>query len=125
MAVARRAYEVSLALLREVGAERDAAGTLHNSAHACLHKGDLERAAALFRESLLAQQAIGNEAGVAECLLGLGALAASNRLPGAAARLLAAADVVRLPTANLWPAERMEHDRYLSSPTSRAATSCC
>jgi non-specific serine/threonine protein kinase len=109
---ARLAYEESVDLLREVGAGRDVAGALHNLAHACLHLGDVERAQALFRESLLAQQALENAPGIAECLVGFAALAVNGGLPGAGARLLAAAEAVRPPIPYVWPAERMEYEYY-------------
>jgi non-specific serine/threonine protein kinase len=111
---ARLLYEESVALLRELGQGRDVAGALHNLAHACLHLGEAERAAALFRESLLAQQALENASGVAENLLGFAALASRTGLPGAGARLLAAASVVAPPAAYTWPAERMEQAYYVA-----------
>jgi predicted ATPase/DNA-binding CsgD family transcriptional regulator len=113
-AAAQSFYEESVALLRELGHGRDVAGALHNLAHACLHLDEVERAAALFRESLLAQQALENASGVAESLLGFAALAARSGLPGAGARLLAAASVVAPPAAYVWPAERMEQAYYVA-----------
>jgi non-specific serine/threonine protein kinase len=111
---ARLAYEESLALLRELGVGRDVAGALHNLAHACLRLDEVERAAALFRESLLAQQALENASGLAECLLGFAALAVFTGLPGTGARLLAAAEITRPPAAIQWPAERMAQEYYLA-----------
>jgi hypothetical protein len=83
---ARPLYEESVALLRELGHGRDG-GALHNLAHAC--PSGRGRAAALFRESLLAQQALENASGVAEP--GLRCARGARRLPGMGARLLAAA----------------------------------
>jgi non-specific serine/threonine protein kinase len=113
-AAARLAYEQGVALLREVGAGRDVAGALHNLAHACLHLGDAERAQALFQESLMSQQALQNGPGIAECLAGFAALAVSAGLPGAGARLLAAAAEMRPPPPFVWPAEQKENDHYLA-----------
>jgi non-specific serine/threonine protein kinase len=109
---ARVAYDEAVALLQEVGAGRDLAGAQHNLAYACLHLGDAERATALFRESLLAQQSLENVPGVAECLVGFAALAVGAGLPGAGARLLAAAEVLRPPIPYVWPAERLEYEYY-------------
>ncbi len=55
-----------------------------------------------------------NTPGVAECLIGFAAMAAVCGLPGAAARLLAAAVAIggeRVATA--WAATRMEYEHYL------------
>ncbi|MDP9353313.1 MAG: LuxR C-terminal-related transcriptional regulator, partial [Chloroflexota bacterium] len=111
---ARTAYEESIILLREIGAVRDLASALHNLGHTCLHRGDVQRAHALFSESMAVQLAQRNTPGVAECLIGFAAMAAVCGLPGAAARLLAAAVAIggeRVATA--WAATRMEYEHYL------------
>jgi non-specific serine/threonine protein kinase len=111
---ARLAYDESVILLREVGAVRDMAGSLHSLGHACLRLGDAERALSLFRESLLAQQSLENVPGIAECLVGFAALAVGAGLPGAAARLLAAGEAARQPSPTVWPAEQMEYEYYVA-----------
>ncbi len=111
---AQTAYEESIALLREIGAVRDLASALHNLGHNCLHLGDVQRAHALFTESLAAQLAQQNTPGVAECLIGFAAMAVVCGVPGAGARLLAAAVAIggeRVATA--LAATRMEYEHYL------------
>ncbi len=114
-AQAQTAYEESLSLLRELGAVRDLASALHNLGHTRLHLGDVERAHALFSESLAAHQAQHNTPGVAECLIGFAAMAVVCGLPAAGARLFAAAVAIggqRIATA--WAATRMEYEHYLA-----------
>ena len=112
---AQAAYEQSLAGLRQIGAARDQAAVLHNLAHACLHLGDLSQAHKYFSESMAMQQEQNNVQGIAECLIGFGAMASVSGVPASAARLLAAAAALagNTPLAQ-WPAERMEYEYYLS-----------
>jgi non-specific serine/threonine protein kinase len=112
---ARTAYDESISLLREINAVRDLASVLHNLGHTCLHLGDVERAHALFNESIVIQQSQRNTPGVAECLMGFAALAVVCGLPTAGARLLAAAVAIggeRVATA--WAATRMEYEHTLA-----------
>jgi predicted ATPase/DNA-binding CsgD family transcriptional regulator len=113
---AQAAYEHGLERLRQIGATRDEAAVLHNLAHAHLHQGHLNEARLLFRESMLVRKGEGDKQGLAECLIGFGAVAAASGMPARAACLLAAA--VALGGKALltqWPAERMEYDYYLSA----------
>ena len=112
---AQPAYEESISLLSELDAVRDLASALHNLGQTCLHLGDVERAHALFSESMASQQAQRNTLGVAECLIGFAAMAVVCGLPGAGARLLAAAVAIggeRVATA--WAATRMEYEHTLA-----------
>ena len=112
---AETAYEESISILREIGAIRDLASVLHNLGHTRLRLGDVERAHALFSESIAAQLSQGNTPGVAECLLGFAAMAAACHLPAAGARLLAAAVAIgeeRVATA--WAATHMEYEHTLA-----------
>jgi non-specific serine/threonine protein kinase len=111
---AQTAYEESISLLRKIDAVRDLASALHNLGHACLHLGKVERAKALFSESMVSHQEQGNRPGMAECLLGFAALAITAGLPAAGARLLAAAAAIggRHITSE-WAATRMEYEHYL------------
>lgn len=113
--LARSAYEESISLLRDIGAVRDLASALHNLGHTCLHLGEVERAHALFSESIAAQLAQRNTPGGAECLIGFAAMAVVCGLPAAGARLLAAAAAIggeRVTTS--WAATRMEYEQYLA-----------
>jgi len=109
-------YERSVAILRELTAQRDLAANLRNLGYACLRLDEIERAHALFQESITIQQTLGNVPGVAECLLGFAAVAILRGLPAAGARLLAAFGAVsgpRFVVATAWRATRMEYEHYL------------
>jgi predicted ATPase/DNA-binding CsgD family transcriptional regulator len=123
-AEAQIAYEQSVALLRELGATHDdLAAPLHNLGHACLHLGDVERAQALFTESMAACQAQHNPSGmIAECLIGFAALAIVHGSPAAGARLLAAAVAIGAQRAkSSWVAMRMEYEHYLALARAKLA----
>jgi serine/threonine-protein kinase PknK len=110
---AQTRYESGVELLRDLGATRDLAAPLESLGHACLHLGDVERAYALFDESLAIHQAQQNAPGAAACLIGFAALAVVQGLPGAAARLLAAAAALGVHHAkSSRAATRMEYDHY-------------
>jgi DNA-binding CsgD family transcriptional regulator/tetratricopeptide (TPR) repeat protein len=112
---ARADYQESIALLREIGAVRDLASSLHNLGYTYLHLGNLERAHALFNESMRLQHTQQNTPGVAECLMGFGAMAVVCGIPAAGARLLAAAIAIGGERVTMtWAATRMEYERYLA-----------
>jgi non-specific serine/threonine protein kinase len=114
-AEAQAAYEQSVALLRDLGATRDLANPLHNLGHTCLHLGDVERAYALFAESMAAHQAQQNRPGMAECLIGFAALAVVRGSPAAGTRLLAAAVALGVQNAkSSWVVTRREYEYYLA-----------
>jgi non-specific serine/threonine protein kinase len=114
-AEAQAAYEQTVALLRDLGATHDLAVPLHNLGHACLHLGDVERAYALFTESLALHQAQHNAPGMAECLIGFAALAVVQGSPAAGARLLATAGTLGVRHAkSSWAATRREYEHYLA-----------
>jgi non-specific serine/threonine protein kinase len=114
-AEAQSATEQSVALLRGLGAMHDVAAPLHNLGHACLHLGDVERAHALFTESLSVHQDQQNRPGMAECLIGFAALTVVRGLPAAGARLLAAAGALGVHHAkSSWAVTRREYEHYLT-----------
>jgi len=111
---ARTNYEESISLLQEIHANRDLASVYHNLGHACLHLDDLEKATALFQDSMILHQEQGNEAGMTECLLGFAALAIVSELPGAGARLLAtAANIGGGKITGEWASTSMTYEYYL------------
>jgi ATP/maltotriose-dependent transcriptional regulator MalT len=115
-AEARHLYEQSLSIFRELDASLDAAGVLIGLAHCDLHLGQVERAHTLLNESLEVQRAQGNEGGMAECLLGFGALAAIRGLPVQAVRLITAA--VTWSTESIletYPGERLAYQEALAA----------
>jgi DNA-binding CsgD family transcriptional regulator len=111
---AQTAYEESITLLRELDAVRDLASALHNLGHVCLHLGAVERAQALFDESMARQQAQQNRPGMVECLIGYAALAVNRNQPAVAARLLAAVASIGGEQATIaWPATRLAYENCL------------
>ncbi len=111
-------YENSAALLREIDAQHDLASILCNLGYACLHLGDVERAKALFSESMAIHSAQENKTGMTECLTGFAATAVMGGLPAVGAHLLAAAAVIS-GHASVWLATRMETEHYLDLARSR------
>ena len=87
-------YENSAALLREIDAQHDLASVLCNLGYTCLHLGDVERAKALFSESMAIHSTQQNKPGLTECLTGFAATAIMCGMPAAGVRLLAAAAVI-------------------------------
>jgi len=111
---AQTAYEECISILRKIDAMGDLASALQNLGHTCLHLNDVERAKALFSESMTMHQEQGNRTGVTECLLGFAALAIASGLYAAGARLLASAAALGgQHITSEWAATRMEYEHYL------------
>lgn len=114
-AEAQTHYEQSVARLHELGVTRDLTSPLQSLGHTCLHLGNIERAYALFSESLAVHQAQQNILGMAECLIGFAAIVIVRGWPAAGVRLLAAADASARPRVkSTWAITRMEVDHYLA-----------
>ncbi|MEJ2735184.1 MAG: LuxR C-terminal-related transcriptional regulator [Anaerolineae bacterium] len=113
---AQVAYEQGLAHYRASGRAWDNAGIQCSLGHAYLQLGELPRARELLVESLETQQSAGNTRGLAECLLGLGALASVQDQPKRAVRLLAAA-VTQGGRGMLYstPAQHKAYEQYLAT----------
>lgn len=112
---ARAYYEEALAGLRQMGRMREEPFALEGLAYALLQQNDLVRAHALLSESLALYKSRGDSKGMAECLIGFGALASERGMQAGAARLLTAA--VNLGGSifmSLLRAEGMEYDYYLA-----------
>jgi hypothetical protein len=78
-----------------------------------LAQGQIRPAAVFFVESLTLQQENGDQHGIAECLVGLAAVAANRQQPECAARLFGAAEALRAVTDGpIWPAEQAEYERH-------------
>ncbi len=118
---AQSTYEESLSILRELGATKELPATLHNLAYACLYQGDIERAHALFYESLEAQRAQANQDGILEGLRGYAALASATGLAAESARLYAAAvaNGRGVDSASLWTLEKLEYEHYIGLARAR------
>jgi len=118
---AQSTYEESLSILRELGATKELPATLHNLAYACLYQGDIERAHALFYESLEAQRAQANQDGILEGLRGHAALASATGLAAESVRLYAAAvaNGRGVDSAGLWTLEKLEYEHYIGLARAR------
>ncbi len=131
---ARRLHEESVAIRRELGSKTMAAYSQTNLACVATDQGDYGEAFSLFSEALLVLQEAGDRRVVAECLEGLGEVAAASTGANAgmgtdvkakgssvgaecerAAALFGAAEVLREETgARVAPADCVRHQRYLA-----------
>jgi predicted ATPase/DNA-binding CsgD family transcriptional regulator len=108
------AYENSVDLLRKLDAQHDLASVLRNLGRTSLQVGDIERAHAMFSESLAIHQAEQHRVGMAECLIGFASIAVLIGKPVVGVRLLAAATASgRQRTPYAWPTKRMDYEKYL------------
>jgi predicted ATPase/class 3 adenylate cyclase/DNA-binding CsgD family transcriptional regulator len=85
-------FTESLELLRTLGSKRIIAGVLHNLGTVAQHDRDFERATTLQLESLELNAAIEYLPGIADCFVGLAAVAAATGSAERAALLLGAAE---------------------------------
>jgi hypothetical protein len=91
------------------------AGNLHKLGYIARFRGDFNKAARLFTESLTMQQDMGNKQGVIECLVGLAGLATVTGYTEDATKLFAAAEQSLAEIgAPLGPADLAELERDLS-----------
>lgn len=113
---AGKLYSESLALYRSMNDMDEIPSLLHNLGYVAQHHGDNAQALALFKEGLEIQMKMGNQAGIAECLVGIAGvlIALGNAEEGA--RLFGTAEVL-FETLGLvlWPANRVEYDRNLTA----------
>jgi predicted ATPase/transcriptional regulator with XRE-family HTH domain len=91
-AIAR--YEAALPLLRQANAKSEIPAVLHNLAHSQLALGSAARAQALFAEGFELHREVGNRMGMAECLIGLAAVAWVHGQSQRAATLLGVVDAL-------------------------------
>lgn len=111
--------EESVALLREVGDRMCGASAILALARQARHEGAERRAAALYREGLAYAREIWSRLGIAQAFEGLAAVTAREE-PGAAARLLGAAEALREAVGAAMPAA-VKEDRGQTAATIRAA----
>ena len=108
----------------------DVARSLHNLGYVAHAQGHEGRAIARFTESLQLFQERGNKRGMAECLMGLAAVAVtqSQQPEGCvrAARLLGAAEAqCEAIGAALWPPDRLEHERTVAAVQGALGEAAC
>src|SRR3712207_6556245 len=100
-----------MASSRAVGFPRGIAITLFHLGLIALARGDAPRASALLAESMGRQQELGNKESMADCLVELAAVAGGGGQADRAARLFAAAEVLRETIgAPRSPDERARHE---------------
>ena len=102
-------YEECETLLRASGDKGDLARMVHSLGYIAQHEGDLVRAEAQFRDSLVMFRRLGNRRGMAECMAGLAGLRARQGQAAWGATLLSAAEACLRATGGAWwPADRLE-----------------
>jgi non-specific serine/threonine protein kinase len=105
-------FEEVLTLYRELGDTYGIGWSLHYLGWAWHALGVQERALSLLQDSLRLRREIDDSEGIAGCLEGLAAVAAARGQAGRTARLLGAADALRLAIGTPLPAtEGAPHDR--------------
>jgi DNA-binding CsgD family transcriptional regulator len=109
---ARALYEESLALFADVGLDAQP-NLVHNLGYLALAAGNEAEAAARFTQALKLFRRLGEERGVAECLIGFGCAAAAEGRAADAATLFGAAEAALegLGT-HLWPANGPDYERW-------------
>jgi DNA-binding CsgD family transcriptional regulator len=85
-------YAESLALMRQHEGDSGIPGVMHNLGYVAHHQGQCRQAFEHFLEATVLFRANGDQRGVAECLLGVAAVALALDQPERAARLFGAAD---------------------------------
>src|SRR5262249_35030111 len=109
-------YQESLSRFRHQEIRIEIASILHNLGYVALVQGDQQRAYTHFTESLALHREQGNQPGILEELAGFGALLVAQGQPQRAAILFGAIAALRAAlNAPMWPAERVEYERYLAS----------
>ncbi len=105
-------YGRALEGFRDLGDRWYEAAALHDLGYTALHQGHLERARSLFTASRALSQRVGNQRGVAECLVGQAAVAHDEGDPAHATALIVAADdLLTHLGARLNHVDQVEHDR--------------
>lgn len=119
--LAKPLYEESATLFAELGLG-DQPNLMHNLGYVALAAGDRTGAAAHFAGALAQFRRLGERRGMAECLVGLGAVAVADRRLADAGRLFGAGEAALAALGTpLWPANRPDYERWLArARTSRA-----
>ena len=108
--------EEGVAIAQQLGAKFHVAWLQCVLANVSLTQGKVERAFILYRESLLRRREIGDIPGLADCLDGLADVASVQRDYLRAARLLAAAKMLRERSGHKRsPRDAVEHDRRVAT----------
>jgi len=109
---ARALYQESLALFADLGLGAQP-NLVHNLGYLALAAGNWADAAARFADALTLFQRLGEERGLAECLIGFGCLAAAAGRAADAGTLFGAAEAgLEALGTQLWLANRPDYERW-------------
>jgi len=105
-------YHESIRLFQSLGLREDPS-RVHNLGYVALAQRQSGRAAALFVEALRAFRRVGDQRGIADCLIGLGCVRAAERQPAEAARLFGAGDAALEAVGSVvWPSNRADYQHW-------------
>jgi predicted ATPase len=108
-------YRESLSLRRGLGIPGSTPSLRHNLGYVALAAGDVAGAAEQFTDALDEFRQLGERRGVAECLIGLAGVAATDGRAGDAARLFGAGEAaMEAVGGSLWPSNRADYERLLA-----------
>jgi predicted ATPase/DNA-binding CsgD family transcriptional regulator len=105
-------YQESTRLFQVLGLREDPS-RVHNLGYVALAERQNGRAAALFMDALRAFRRVGDQRGLADCLIGLGCVRAAERRPAEAARLFGAGDAaLEVLGSTVWPSNRADYQHW-------------
>jgi DNA-binding CsgD family transcriptional regulator len=105
-------YQESIRLFQVLGLREDPS-RVHNLGYVALAERHNGRAAALFIDALRAFRRVGDQRGIADCLIGLGCVRAAERRPAEAARLFGAGDATLEAVGSVvWPSNRADYQHW-------------
>ena len=111
---AGKLYTESQGLFAELSPGPDP-GLLHNLGYVALAEGDSARAALTFKQALTLFRRIGDARGVAECLVGVGCVLASEGQAEEGARFFGAGQAALDRVGRqFWPPNRADYERWLA-----------
>ncbi len=107
-------YRESAAVFADLGLG-DQPSLVHNLGYVELAAGNQADAAACFTRALIQFRRLGARRGMAECVIGLGCVAAAGGRPADAARLFGAGEVaLKALRTHLWPSNLPDYDHWVA-----------
>jgi non-specific serine/threonine protein kinase len=105
-------YRESIRLFQALGLREDPS-RVHNLGYVALAEGQIAQAAGLFVDALRVFRRIGDQRGVADCLIGLGCVRSAERRPAEAARLFSAGEAaLEAVRSTVWPSNRADYQHW-------------